>query len=117
MCPLGFSPDGRFLACYDGKDGRSIFVVDAVAAKAIEKIATLSVNLIAFAVDVDGSGLAIAIRDDEILDDEQTLRPGFLFLPASREKFQAARRHHNVRDADSLVRNETSRHTRSSGQF
>ena len=56
----GFSPDGRFLACYDGKNGGLIFVVDAVRAKVIDRIPVASLNLVSLAVDVNGCGLAIA---------------------------------------------------------
>ena len=71
----GFSPDGRFLACYDGKEGGRVFIVDAVAAKVIEQIPVASINLVSLAVDVDGCGLAMATREIDILEDGST--PGF----------------------------------------
>jgi hypothetical protein len=79
----GFSPDGRFLACYDGKNGGLIFVVDAVAAKVIDRIPVASLDLVSLALDVNGCGLAIATTEIDILEPEDT---------ASNPRFYLSRR-------------------------
>ena len=69
----GFSPDGRFLACFDGKDGGGIFVVDAVAAKVIERVALPpSTNLVSLAIGLAGSRLAVATREVDLFEDNDT---------------------------------------------
>jgi hypothetical protein len=68
--PPGFSPDGWFLACYDGKEDGGISLVDAISAapSVIERIRVpANINVVALAVDVDGRRIAIATRELDLL--------------------------------------------------
>ena len=69
----GFSPDGRFLACFDGKDGGGIYVVDAVIVKVIERIPLPpSTNLVSLAIGLSGSRLALATREVDLFEDQDS---------------------------------------------
>jgi WD40 repeat protein len=66
----GFSPDGQFLGCYDGKHEAGIHLVDTITTTVVERIPVpSSLRLVSLAVDVDGRGLAIATRESDLLQD------------------------------------------------
>jgi hypothetical protein len=55
----GFSPDGRYLGCYDGREEGRIYLVDSQSATpaVVERIALPSLhNVVSLAVDVGGRG-------------------------------------------------------------
>ena len=69
----GFSPDGQFLACFDGKDGGDIYVVDAMAANVIDRVSLPpAMNLVSLTIGLEGSRLALATREVNLFDDEET---------------------------------------------
>lgn len=77
----GFSPDGRYLACYDYKNGSGgeIILVDAVVPTVIDRIPLpSSIDLVSLAVDLHGRGLAISTREN-LLDDDDSPPQFFLY--------------------------------------
>jgi WD40 repeat protein len=77
----GFSPKGRHLGCYDGKEDGGIHLVNVISTEVEDKILIPAwVNLVALAVDVDGRGVAIATREEDFLEDGETNSPPRFFL-------------------------------------
>jgi WD40 repeat protein len=77
----GFSPDGKFLGCYDGKEDGGIHLVDAIQAIVLERIhIPPSIRMVSLAVDVNGRGLAIATREPDILSDPDNPATARFFL-------------------------------------
>jgi WD40 repeat protein len=76
-----FSPDGRFLVCYDGKEQGGIILVDSISSTIVETTPVpRTINLVSIAVDVEGRGLAIATREEDFLEDGETPSAPRFFL-------------------------------------